>query len=198
MRNYFDHRQQKQIHILQPADFYVVEKNEVISTVLGSCIAVCLRDKKNKIGGMNHFLLPYNLNDKQRHWPGDYQSTQLRYGNISMELLINQLILKGADRQHFEAKIFGAASVLLNCSDIGERNLIFVREYLEAESIPIVSEDVGGVEARKILYNVEDGEVIRFIVSMKSRSEVDSSEKNYHKNIIDKPIISDIDFFGDN
>jgi len=198
MRKYFDHAKQKQIHILQPADFYVVEQNEIISTVLGSCIAVCLRDKKNKIGGMNHFLLPYKQNDKQRHWPVDYQSNQLRYGNISMELLINQLIIKGADRQHFEAKIFGAASVLLNSSDIGERNLIFVREYLDAESIPIVCEDVGGVEARKILYNVEDGEVIRFLVSMKSRSAIDSSEKNYHKNIIKKPIKSDIDFFGDN
>lgn len=107
----------------------------VLSTILGSCIAVCLYDRVAKIGGMNHFLLP-----------GQHSSSNLdvRYGVNAMELLINGLLKSGADRKHLTAKLFGGSSIAKNLGKIGESNITFAREYLRNEKIPCVSESLGG------------------------------------------------------
>ncbi len=159
-------------------------------------MAVCLRGTKNKIGGMNHFLLPYKSDVRVMHWSSDYQTKQLRYGDISMELLINELVAKGAQRNFFEAKIFGGSSMIE--TSIGECNITFVREYLAAEEIPIVAEDVGGLIAQKTIYNVKSGQVDRYFISSLEQQTITNKEKTYYQKIINTTIDSKIDYLGDN
>ncbi|MDD5156507.1 chemotaxis protein CheD [Sulfurimonas sp.] len=125
-----------------------------ISTVLGSCVAVCLHDTKLGIGGMNHYLLPFWNNN-------GLQSP--RFGNISIPKLIEAMLEHGSDIKNMEAKIFGGASMNIYTSDtmmIGEKNILVAREILKEYKIRIVAEDVGGLNGRKIQMNCEHGKVL--------------------------------------
>ena len=123
-----------------PGEFFVSDQDMLIATTLGSCIAACLWDRERRIGGMNHFMLP----------EGDGDSG--RYGSYAMELLINQLMKRGASRSTLEAKVFGGGAVIASMTSInvGERNTQFVLDYLRAERIPVVSKDVLDTCARKV------------------------------------------------
>ena len=123
-----------------PGEFFVSDQDLLIVTTLGSCIAACLWDRERRIGGMNHFMLP----------EGDADSG--RYGSYAMELLINQLLKRGAARSTLEAKVFGGGAVIASMTSInvGERNTQFVLDYLRTERIPVVSKDVLDVCARKV------------------------------------------------
>ncbi|GGG63393.1 putative chemoreceptor glutamine deamidase CheD [Salipiger pallidus] len=127
----------------------------VMSTVLGSCAAVCLTDPEVRVGGMNHFLLP------SRSGAG---GEDVRYGAYSMELLINGLLKQGAQKNRLIAKLFGGAKMLSQLRDIGVSNIAFAREFLQAEGIPIASESTGGNAARRIRFWPCDGRVKQFIV----------------------------------
>lgn len=126
-----------------------------ISTVLGSCIGVCLYDKKLGIGGMNHYLLPF--------WNGNGLQS-LKFGNISIPKLIEAMMEKGAKTDSIEAKIFGGASINFStCNQnmlVGEKNILVAREVLSDYKIKIVAEDVGGNSGRKIQFNLENGKVL--------------------------------------
>jgi chemotaxis protein CheD len=123
-----------------PGEFFVSDEDMLIVTTLGSCIAACLWDRERRIGGMNHFMLP----------AGDSDSG--RYGSYAMELLINQLLKRGASRSTLEAKVFGGGAVVAQMTtiNVGERNTQFVFDYLHTERIPVVSKDVLDVCARKV------------------------------------------------
>lgn len=125
-----------------------------ISTVLGSCVAVCLYDARLRLGGMNHYLLPlWNANGLQTP----------KFGNIAVPKLIEEMVAKGASTYSMQAKIFGGASISIGDSSdstmIGQRNIAVAREILESYNIPIVAEDVGGAYGRKIQLNCEQGSV---------------------------------------
>ena len=130
---------------------YAVSCNsdEVISTILGSCVATCLWDSDTKIGGMNHFLLPDGP-----HTPNGHVSS---FGANSMELLINALIRNGADRNRLRAKVFGGAEMYRGLTDAGARNGDFVTSYLERESIPCDGMSLGGGHARRIEFDPTTG-----------------------------------------
>ena len=127
----------------------------VIKTVLGSCIAVCLRDSRERVGGMNHFMLPTRLDQD-----GDRRSAC--YGVYAMDLLINELMKQGADRGRLQAKVFGAAQLLgvASVRSIATQNADFIRSYLEMEGIPILSQDLGGVHPRTIYFFTDTGRVL--------------------------------------
>ncbi len=132
---------------IMPGEFYVTENREIITTVLGSCISVCIRDTQLDIGGMNHFMLPEGASDQS---VGGVNSTQ--YGINAMEVLINTILSHGGSRNRLEVKIFGGARVLRIKTSVGERNIDFVREYLREEGMPVATENVGGLHSRKIIY----------------------------------------------
>ena len=139
------------IHVGQ---IHVDEPPIAISTVLGSCVAVCLYDTKLKIGGMNHYLLPF--------WNGNGLQTP-KFGNISIPKMIDQMMTRGSTPKSLEAKIFGGASMKMGGSEammIGEKNIIVAREILKEYRIPIVAEDVGGQSGRKIQFDLERGKVL--------------------------------------
>jgi chemotaxis protein CheD len=134
----------KKIHIIQ-GEFHVAsESNVVLSTVLGSCVAACMRDPEAKVGGMNHFLLPGAQSAK----PLESE----RYGAYLMELLINGLLQRGARRDRIEAKIFGGARMVDGLSDIGAQNGVFAKEFLKNEGIRIIAENLGGRHGRRLEY----------------------------------------------
>jgi chemotaxis protein CheD len=122
----------------------------VLDTVLGSCIAACVYDPVSGIGGMNHFMLPYGI-DKDN-------PVSARYGINAMELLISELMKIGGTRKRFRAKIFGGGHVLKipeNEDGVPQRNIEFVRSFLANEQIPVIKEDVGGYQPRRVLFHTE-------------------------------------------
>ena len=138
-----------------PGEHFVHDKDIVIMTTLGSCIAACLWDKQLGIGGINHFMLPEVTNT-------GYDNNDGRYGAYAMELLINELIKRGARRSALEAKVFGGGSVVtgLNSNSVGERNTRFVLDYLRTERITVVSKDVLDIHARKVCFFPASGKAM--------------------------------------
>lgn len=125
---------------LLPGEFYVHDDDDLLlMTVLGSCVAACLVDRTARLGGMNHFMLPDG-------------GSAGRYGTYAMELLINEMMKRGARRERIEAKVFGGGQVMRNFStmNVGEQNVKFIEQYLAAERIQIVSRDVLDIHPRKV------------------------------------------------
>lgn len=147
--------------VLRPGDHVCTAEPMVLSTLLGSCVAVCLFDPERGVMGMNHFLLA------TRHGKGGREpllsSTAGRYGIHAMELLINGMLALGARRAALRAKAFGGGNVLGWSSDkvgprfrIGDMNVAFVREFFAREGIPVVAEDLGGHCARQVHFTAPD------------------------------------------
>lgn len=155
---YYDKTFDAEAAKILPGEFYFTEKNMLIVTVLGSCVAACIRDVKSGIGGMNHFMLP----DGGTSDLNSPVSESMRYGNYAMEILINQLIKHGAKRENLEAKIFGGGSVLkaFTAINVGERNAAFVKSYLKTENIRIAGEDLNDIYPRKVYFFPHTGRVL--------------------------------------
>jgi chemotaxis protein CheD len=127
-----------------PGEFFVHDEDLLIMTTLGSCIAACLWDRHRRVGGLNHFMLPDSGSG------GDSG----RYGSFAMELLINELLKRGATRSTLEAKVFGGGAVIggMSTLNVGQRNTEFVMDYLKTERIPVVSKDVMDIYPRKVCF----------------------------------------------
>lgn len=119
------------------------ETDVYLTTVLGSCVAACIHDATARVGGMNHFLLPGTAG---RGRTGDAE----RYGVHLMELLINGLLQKGAQKTRMEAKLFGGGNVVPGLSDIGAQNVAFAERFLRDEGIRVLGGSVRGDLGRKV------------------------------------------------
>jgi len=140
-----------------PGEFYVSTHGEMISTVLGSCIAACIRDKVKGIGGMNHFMLPQDSEYSSDNWGGNPVTASSRYGNWAMEYLINSILKRGGKKENLEVKLFGGGQMMAQMTDIGQKNILFVYKYLADEQLKIEASDVGDIYARKVLYFPDTG-----------------------------------------
>jgi chemotaxis protein CheD len=158
----------RKIHVIQGECQVVTEPNVVLSTVLGSCVAACLRDPGAGVGGMNHFLLPGG--DTSRNQESE------RYGAYLMELLINGLLKRGARRDRIEAKLFGGARMLQGLSDIGAQNAAFARQFLANEGIRILAENLGGTHGRRLEFFPVSGRARQILLPQNS-SIVEPSPK---------------------
>jgi chemotaxis protein CheD len=138
-------RPERRIHIVQGEYKVSKDPDVVVSTLLGSCVAACIRDPAAGVGGMNHFLLP---GEDGR----SYDQEAERYGDYLMELLINGLMKQGAHRDRLEAKLFGGARMMAGLSDIGKKNGEFAECYLKHEGIAVVGKDLGGERGRRLQY----------------------------------------------
>ena len=119
------------------------DPGEVLTTVLGSCVAACLHDPRSGLGGMNHFLLPEG---------GAGRADPTPYGLHAMELLINGLLKQGASRSRLVAKVFGGARMREGLGDIGAANATFARRFLADEGIACVTASLGGERARRVRF----------------------------------------------
>jgi len=131
----------KKVHVIQ-GEFHVAEGDDVLlTTILGSCVAACMRDPVTRVGGMNHFLLPGATGDEG-----------LRYGVQSMELLVNALLRRGARRDRLEVKLFGGARLVRGLTDVGTQNAAFAQQFLKDEGLAFAGGSLGGERARRIQY----------------------------------------------
>jgi chemotaxis protein CheD len=147
---YWDARFQNDAVKILPGEFFVHNEDLLLTTTLGSCIAACLWDRNARVGGMNHFMLPDGAGDSGR------------YGSYAMELLINEMMKRGASRTSMEAKVFGGGQVVsgMNSLNVGERNTQFVINYLKTEHIPILSKDVMDIYPRKVCFLPASGKAM--------------------------------------
>jgi chemotaxis protein CheD len=142
-----------------PGEYYVSRADEAISTVLGSCISACVRDPVKNVGGMNHFMLPEDASTGPNNWLDPAIGLATRYGTYAMESLVNDLLKLGATRERLEIKVFGGGRVLSGMTDVGARNIAFVRNFLQLEGYHIIAEDLGGTQPRKVVYFPISGRV---------------------------------------
>lgn len=154
--------QSQRVNIVQGEYFVTDDPSVVITTLLGSCVAACIRDPITKVGGMNHFLLP---GPEIRMKASEAE----RYGVHLMELLVNGLLQRGARRERLEAKLFGGARTVEGLSDIGARNAAFAERFLLNEDIAIVGGSLGGESGRRLQF---------WPVSGRARQAVMSTDKN--------------------
>jgi chemotaxis protein CheD len=178
-----------------PGEFYVTGKrDEMIVTVLGSCVAACIRDPVVGIGGMNHFMLPQH---KSGDWGADSRSA--RFGNFAMEKLVNELLKAGCARERLEVKVFGGGNVTDTSNAIGTDNAEFVLRYLEAEGLHCAAMDLGGEHPRRIHYYPATGKVVRRLLTLTETYDVTSEEKDYGRRLsAARNQGGDIELFGDN
>lgn len=135
---------------LQPGQVFVSEQPAVITTVLGSCVCVCLWDPRHGAGGANHYLLPES----------PAAPTSARFGDGAMEELLRRMDALGSPRRLLQAKLFGGAGVIRafeRAGHLGEKNVAVARRFLERERIPVVAEDVGGRRGRKLIFDTRTG-----------------------------------------
>jgi chemotaxis protein CheD len=177
-----------------PGEFYVTKKtDELLVTVLGSCVSACIRDPIAGVGGMNHFMLPHHASGT---WGDD--SSSARFGNFAMEKLINELIKSGATRERMEVKVFGGGNVTDTSNAIGSENAAFVLRYLEAEGLRCAAQDLGGTLPRRIHYYPSSGRVVRRLLGIADTYAVSREENDYENRLLaQKSSAGEIQLFGD-
>lgn len=172
-------------------DWYVSSKpNEMLATILGSCVSACIRDPIAGVGGMNHFLLPGDESAVPEN------GAAARYGLYAMESLINGILKAGGKKERLEVKVFGGGNVLQNTTaKIGSKNAAFIRKFLRDEGYNIVSEDLEGDYPRRVNYYPVTGKVMMRKLRRKEDLKVVEEEVRYSKTIVAKPVEGDIDLF---
>ncbi|OUR76732.1 hypothetical protein A9Q83_13260 [Alphaproteobacteria bacterium 46_93_T64] len=191
-KRYFDAKHNHEVVRVQPGDHYVsVHENEMIVTVLGSCVAACIRDPKTGIGGMNHFMLPES---ETGNW-GSVSAT-MRYGNFAMETLINEIQRTGCPRERLEIKLFGGGNVTPGRVQVGDMNGQFALNYLKYEGLPLTACDLGGKDPRRIHFFPKTGKVDRLLLKRQNDSKYLEEENGYRSQLSQKiKKVGEIDLF---
>ena len=159
-------------------------------TVLGSCVAACVRDPLTGIAGINHFLLPGA--------PGSFSRTHeagARYGAFAMEQLINKALALGASKDRLQVKVFGGANVIDNSAMIGGRNVEFVLDFLARENLAITASDLGGDEPRRIHFYAGTGRVMMRKLRRKGDRRIIEMERQYESQINSDTVDGDVELF---
>lgn len=187
---YYDRNFQLTAAKILPGEYYVSDEGMLLVTVLGSCVAACIRDTETGAGGMNHFMLP---DDGGR----DAVGSSARYGTYAMEVLINQLLKMGARRNRLEAKVFGGGAVLasLASSNVGARNAEFVLDYLKTEKIPVVAKDLLDSYPRKVYYFPATGRVLVKKLHRVHNETLFSRERDYKDRLSGSRLEGDVELF---
>lgn len=187
IQRYWDSTRNITVAKIQPGEFYVTRGNEAISTILGSCVAACVRDVDLGVGGMNHFMLPIKKDEIDR---AEILSNAARYGNWAMEYLINAILKTGGRRRCLEVKLFGGGHVMHKMnSAVGAKNVEFVEKYVYDENLNVKAKDLGGNYARNIIYYPKTGVVQVKEVVDGQIIEMEELENKYFRRI-DKNIQS--------
>ena len=190
---YFDRTFNIDATRILPGEYYATASNMLLITTLGSCVSACIRDTQTGIGGMNHFMLPENVQS-----PSVWGSSSGRYGAYAMEMLINQLFKMGAKRQNLEAKLFGGGAVVkhMKITNIGERNAEFGLDYLKAEGIPVVSQDLLDIYPRRVYFFPVTGRVlIKKLYNLHGDNTIISREQQYHARLKESSDEGEVELF---
>lgn len=189
---YYDRSFECEAAKILPGEYYYTKKPMLIVTVLGSCVAACIRDRVSGIGGMNHFMLPDGAGD-----PTNPASTSMRYGAYAMEMLINQILKAGGRRENLEAKVFGGGNVLQGFThmNVGERNAQFVRTFLHNENIRVLAEDLNDIYPRKVYFFPATGRVLVKKLKKLNNYTLVKREQDYASRLKVNEVGGDVDLF---
>ena len=174
-------------HVIQGEYAVSSDPRELLTTVLGSCVAACLHDPERGVGGMNHFLLP-------GPGVGDARASE-RMGVHLMELLLNGLMRQGAQRDHLEAKLFGGARMMQGLSDIGAKNAEFARNFLKYEGIRLIGGDTGGERGRRLQFWPVTGRARQSYIAAGVESANRASANRTPAPALERAIAGDVDLF---
>jgi chemotaxis protein CheD len=190
---YYDRQFESDAAKLLPGEYYVTRQEMVLVTVLGSCVAACIRDRQSGVGGMNHFMLPDSGSER-----GTPASESARYGAYAMEVLVNELLKLGARRGSLEAKVFGGGAVMsgLTQANVGERNSAFVIEYLQTEQIPLAARDLLDIYPRKVYFFPRTGRVVVRKLKSLHNDTILQREIDYRSKLHGLHVEGDIELFG--
>lgn len=191
INRYWDRLHECHAAKILPGEYYVTLCGEMITTVLGSCVSACVRDRKLGIGGMNHFMLPHS--DRYGTWNSG--SSAARYGGYAMETLINDVLKNGGSRENLEVKIFGGGQVLANMTDIGARNISFVKDYIRIENLQLMAEDLGGTYPRKVIYFPDSGRVRVKTLRTLHNDTIIRRESSYLVSLTEQPVQGEVELF---
>ena len=172
---YFDREFRVDAVKILPGQYHATRKG-AITTVLGSCVSTCLWDPVERIGGMNHFMLPGDTAS-----PGSPWAASARFGVYAMEVVINDMIRLGADRRRLVAKVFGGAQLLAGFDrlDVGAKNSEFVLDFLKVEGIRVLGQDLLDVCPRKVHFFVDSGKVQVKRLALTPSEPVQRREREY-------------------
>lgn len=189
---YFDSSFDTEAAKILPGEYFVTKRDMVLVTVLGSCVAACIRDRVSGIGGMNHFMLPDSNGDNS-----DPTGISARYGTYAMEMMINQLLKSGARRNNLEAKIFGGGSVLrgMVTVNVGARNAEFALDYLHTEGITVAGQDLLEDYARKVYFFPYSGRVLVKKIRTLHNETIIEREQAYRARLRVADIQGDVELF---
>jgi chemotaxis protein CheD len=192
-RRFFDSASSAWLVKVYPGEFFVTSNtDDVLVTVLGSCVAACIRDPKTGFGGMNHFMLAEGDGGA---WGEEIMSA--RYGNFAMERLINELIKNGCPRERMEIKVFGGGNVIESRQAIGTKNAEFVLRYLTNEGLRVAAQDLGGDFPRRIEFSPASGRVVRRILGRTDSAPIVRDETAYANSLATpRKASEDIELFG--
>jgi chemotaxis protein CheD len=195
VNRYWDQENKTVAAKLMPGDYYVTNQDEMITTVLGSCVAACIWDVVTGVGGMNHFMLPETsksrLNDRDEAVVGNAS----RYGNYAMEHLINAILQNGGKRKNLEVKLFGGGKIIATLGDVGARNIQFVLDYVDTEALNLVSQDLGDIYPRKVNFFPHTGRVRMKKIKDIHNQTIFLREKQYSSSIKDAPVEGSVELF---
>jgi chemotaxis protein CheD len=188
---YFDKKISSEAVKILPGEYYVTGRDMALVTVLGSCVAACIRDRVSGVGGMNHFMLP------DSKVSGDLLSRSARYGVYAMEVMINQMLKCGAQRGNLEAKVFGGGNVLrgFTVTNVGQSNAVFVLDYLETERIDVVAQDLLGNHPRKVYFFPATGRVLVKSLRSVHNDTIIERERIYGTRLRASDIHGDVELF---
>ena len=192
---YWDHENQIVAAKLLPGEYYVTNENEMVTTVLGSCVAACIWDAVNGVGGMNHFMLPETSKSRLTARDEAVVGTALRYGNYAMEHLINTILQHGGKRKNLEVKLFGGGKIIATLGDVGSRNVDFVLDYVDTEALKLVSHDLGDIYPRKVNFYPKTGRVRMKKIKDLHNDTLILREKRYGTQLKDVSVESSIELF---
>lgn len=212
---YYDRHFRTHAVKLLPGDYQVVAAGTMLVTVLGSCVAACIRDTRLAIGGMNHFMLPEGSD------PSGLASESARYGAYAMEILVNDLLKHGASRRHLEAKVFGGGTVIdvspgkprdapargkpapaatdgaaAVWRNVGERNAAFVLDFLKSEGIRVAARDLLDVHPRKVYYFPGTGRTLVKKLRSLHNDTIMQREREYRARLLSERVEGNIELFG--
>lgn len=173
-----------------PGDYFVTDRADLaVVTLLGSCVAACVRDVRRGCGGLNHFLLP----DEGPSGGAD----NMRYGAYAMEMLINGILRTGGQRQDLEAKVFGGGRVIASSSaeTVGDRNGKFVLDYLRREGVQVAASDLGGMFARRVFFFPSTGRVSVQRIDRSAAADVAALETRARTKAVAQPETNDVELF---
>jgi len=193
LRRYWDPAQACMTVKVLPGEFYVSTQNELVTTVLGSCVSACIHDVRRGIGGMNHFMLPEPRGERDS-WTAT-ASRAARYGSDAMEQLINAILVVGGQRADLQVKIFGGGRVLAQLTDIGQRNIDFVQHYIATERLNLCASDLGDVYPRQVQFFPNSGRARVRLLRRHDDVQLVADEPGYLKRLANDPIKGEVELF---